>query len=114
MQNNHIQHIVADAPNADVKRWRQDMKKIAQIIMLVALTHFNVSGQDLEGSFLNPPDSAKPWVFWYWMQANATRDGITRDLEAMAETGIGGAMLMPIGQVRPQRPHSVQFSKTAW
>jgi len=31
------------------------------------------------------------------MQANATSDGITRDLEAMAETGIGGAYLMPIG-----------------
>ena len=20
----------------------------------------------------------KPWVYWYWMQANATRDGITQ------------------------------------
>jgi len=29
--------------------------------------------------------------------ANATSDGITRDLEAMAESGIGGTYLMPIG-----------------
>ena len=96
MQNNHIQHIVADAPNADVKRWRQDMKKIAQIIMLVALTHFNVSGQDLEGSFLNPPDSAKPWVFWFWINGNISREGITKDLEAMKRVGINGVLWMEV------------------
>ena len=54
---------------------------------------FNV----VEQAFLNPGESAKPWVYWYWMNANVTLDGITRDLEAMAEVGIGGAYLMPIG-----------------
>ena len=52
---------------------------------------------DLEDLFENPSEESKPWVYWYWMRANATREGITRDLEAMAETGIGGAYLMPIG-----------------
>jgi len=52
---------------------------------------------DLETVFQNPPDEAKPWVYWYWMRANATSKGITKDLEAMAETGVGGAVLMPIG-----------------
>jgi hypothetical protein len=55
------------------------------------------AGDELEKAFADPPDAARPWVYWYWMQANATSDGITRDLEAMAETGIGGAYLMPIG-----------------
>ena len=52
---------------------------------------------DLETLFANPSEESKPWVYWYWMRANATREGITRDLEAMAETGLGGAYLMPIG-----------------
>ena len=52
----------------------------------------------IESVFTNPPSSAKPWVYWYWMRANVTSDGITRDLEAMAEVGIGGAYLMSIGQ----------------
>lgn len=56
----------------------------------------------LADSFTHPPDEAKPWVFWYWMSANVTRDGITRDLEAMAETGIGGAYLMSIGPADKQ------------
>mgnify|MGYP006138207509 FL=1 len=55
------------------------------------------AAEDSAGDFANPPFSARPWVYWYWMQANATRDGITKDLEAMAQSGIGGAYLMPIG-----------------
>ncbi len=55
------------------------------------------SGIPLETVFANPSEAAKPWVYWYWMRANATSEGITKDLEAMAETGVGGAYLMPIG-----------------
>jgi hypothetical protein len=51
---------------------------------------------DLEKLFKNPPPSAKPWVFWYWMQAAVTKAGITADLEAMKQIGMGGAYLMPI------------------
>jgi hypothetical protein len=47
-------------------------------------------------AFLHPSEAAKPWVFWYWMQAAVTRGGITADLQAMKEAGIGGAYLMPI------------------
>lgn len=50
----------------------------------------------LRQHFLSPPASAKPWVFWYWMQAAVSKRGITADLEAMKEAGIGGAYLMPI------------------
>lgn len=46
--------------------------------------------------FQSPPESAKPWVFWYWMRAAVSAEGITADLEAMKEAGIGGAYLMPI------------------
>lgn len=51
---------------------------------------------DLEKLFKHPPQSAKPWVFWYWMQAAVTKAGITADLEAMKQAGMGGAYLMPI------------------
>jgi hypothetical protein len=45
---------------------------------------------------LHPGEAAKPWVFWYWMQGAVTREGITADLQAMKQAGIGGAYLMPI------------------
>ena len=51
----------------------------------------------LADAFRQPGEDAKPWVYWYWLNADVTREGITRDLEAMAETGVGGAYIMTIG-----------------
>lgn len=56
----------------------------------------DTSGPLTENLFLHPPAAAKPWVFWYWMQASVSKAGITADLEAMKEAGIGGAYLMSI------------------
>ena len=47
-------------------------------------------------AFLNPPESARPWVFWFWMSGNVSREGITADLEAMKRVGIGGVLIMDI------------------
>ena len=43
-----------------------------------------------ENSFVNPPSSARPFTWWHWINGNVTKEGITLDLEAMAEVGIGG------------------------
>ena len=51
----------------------------------------------LEG-FRNPPPSYRPWVYWYWIDENISREGITKDLEAMARVGIGKAL---IGHISP-------------
>ncbi|HWJ25280.1 MAG TPA: glycosyl hydrolase [Flavisolibacter sp.] len=75
---------------------------IAAIFALVSGTIYAQSktgytvSSDLYQSFQQPPESAKPWVFWYWMQAAVSKEGITADLEAMKQAGIGGAYLMPI------------------
>ncbi len=71
----------------------------------------------LEKNFLNPPASAKPWVFWYWMQAAVSKEGITADLEAMKEVGIGGAYLMPIKDTSsavPFQPTARQLTPEWW
>jgi hypothetical protein len=49
--------------------------------------------QDLRKAFVNPPDSTKPWVYWYWISDHISREGITRDLEMMAELGIGAGLI---------------------
>jgi hypothetical protein len=73
------------------------MKKIFSIIAFAFLCN-NIHAQkiDIENIFKNPPESAKPWVFWYWMNGCVSKAGITADLEAMKEVGLGGAYLMPI------------------
>lgn len=54
------------------------------------------AADSLEVSFRSPGEEAKPWVFWYWMSGNVTREGITYDLTAMARAGIGGAYIFAI------------------
>lgn len=75
--------------------------RVARIYILffaVVLTAaFNSAAQtQLEKDFLSPPPAARPWVFWYWMHGAVSKQGITADLEAMKQVGIGGAYLMPI------------------
>ena len=51
---------------------------------------------ELTSQFAKPPAIARPWVYWFWKNGNITRDGITADLEAMHEVGIGGVILMEV------------------
>ena len=44
-------------------------------------------GDALRRGFENPPDSAKPRVWWHWMNGNITKDGIQADLEWMKQIG---------------------------
>ena len=52
-----------------------------------------VSARTLEADFDNPPPDARPMVWWHWMGKNISREGITKDLEAMKDAGIGGATI---------------------
>ena len=47
----------------------------------------------LEQEFSQPPDSTKPRCYWYWMDGQISKDGITRDMEAMKRVGIGEAFI---------------------
>ncbi|MCG2614793.1 DNA-binding protein [Terrimonas sp. NA20] len=75
------------------------MKNKWLFILLIAFSVHNShaqTGADLETLFRKPPESAKPWVLWYWMQAASSKPGITADLEAMKQMGIGGAYMVMI------------------
>lgn len=56
---------------------------------LIALST-SLAAQTLEERFANPTPSAKPRVWWHWIDGNVTKEGITRDLEWMKRVGIGG------------------------
>src|SRR6266566_2024809 len=51
------------------------------------------SGDELERGFMKPPDSAKPRVWWHWLNGNVTKEGITADLEWMKRVGIAGMQM---------------------
>ena len=67
---------------------------------------------ELANHFATPPASARPWVYWFWLNGNITREGITADLEAMQRVGIGGVLIMEVDQGTPKGP--VAFAGPQW
>ncbi len=85
-------------------------------ILLVFVYSFS-AGQDssgkLDSEFRNPPKDTRPWVFWYWVDENISKPGITKDLEAMARVGIGQALIGHISP-GPVRGDARMLSKEWW
>ena len=48
--------------------------------------------------FKNPPGEARSTAYWAWLDSNVSKEGITADLEAMKEQGMGGALQMVLEQ----------------
>ena len=47
----------------------------------------------LYDDFKSPPDAARPWCYWYWVNGNVDRETVTADLEAMKKIGFGGVLM---------------------
>ncbi len=75
------------------------MKKhlLTFVVVILSLTSSGGAGNHLDSGFSNPPAEARPYVWWHWMNGNVTRKGITADLEALADAGIGGAWIFNMG-----------------
>ncbi len=68
--------------------------------------------EKLKQQFVSPPTSAKPWVYWYFMDGNLTREGMMADLAAMKKAGIGGAIFLEVNIGIPRGP--VNFMSPQW
>ena len=49
---------------------------------------------ELQRNFQTPPESARPGVYWYFMDGNVSKEGMTKDLEAMKQAGIGSVVFL--------------------
>ena len=87
-----------------------DRKLLSSLVMVAGLA---ASGADrLESAFVNPPESARPQTWWHWMNGNVTREGITADLEAMKQIGLGAATIFNVDCSIPAGP--VKFMSPEW
>ena len=70
------------------------------------------ASRDLEKGFASPPAACRPWVYWFWLNGNITKEGITADLEAMSRVGIGGVLIMEVDQGAPVG--RIDFMSARW
>jgi hypothetical protein len=72
-----------------------------------APAHSPENTDTLMRGFQDPPNGAKPRVWWHWMNGNIAPEGIKLDLEWMHRVGIGGVTIFEgainTPQVVPQR-----------
>lgn len=66
------------------------MTNIKLTLLLLGLTGMALAQSPLQTNFQNPPNAARPRVWWHWMNGNITKNGIQKDLEWMKRSGIGG------------------------
>jgi hypothetical protein len=79
------------------------MKKKLWLLLFTCLQIvFSGHAQDLRQSFKIPPQTAKPRVWWHWMNGNITKEGIRKDLLWMKEAGIGGFQNFDAGMATRQ------------
>ncbi len=115
-------HICACQPHGSTNRMRGHRKFFLINIMksprvflgsiLFGLAFAVAAADPLETGFLNPPDSAKPQTWWHWMNGNITQPGLTADLEAMKQIGLGGATIVNVDCDIPRG--NVAFMSAEW
>ncbi len=95
------------------------MKKLIHVIIAAVLPAALLSGADcaraasgdgrdkdrrdaLMEAFTEPPQSARPRVWWHWMNGNISKEGIRKDLLWMKSAGIAGFHNFDAGFSVPQ------------
>lgn len=71
------------------------MKRLSVSSLLLLLPAVLMAG-DLASDFDTPPAAARPWVRWWWLDRQS-EEGITLELEAVKEQGIGGVLIYACG-----------------
>jgi hypothetical protein len=94
------------------------MKNLISSIFFIFLITSLTDAQNplIESEFRDPPESVKVHAWWHWMGGNITREGITRDLEAMKSHGIFQATIFNIGEIYTKKVDvpKVKFNSPEW
>jgi hypothetical protein len=79
-------------------RWRL-LPLIAGALMSVPAP---CAADPLAAGFAAPPVDARPMTWMHWMNGNITQAGMTRDMEALADAGVGGVLIFSVSRGMPE------------
>jgi len=93
---------------------------LTSIVLLSTITAFaqttsQTSGDPLQSGFEDPPNGARPRVWWHWLNGNITKEGIQLDLEWMHRVGLGGFQNFDASLGTPQVvEHRLPYMTPEW
>lgn len=88
-------------------------KQAAHSVILNSLTSQDTFIiENLRKGFKNPPESARPGVYWYFMDGNMSKKAMTADLESMKKVGIAHAIFLEVNVGIPRG--KVDFLSEEW
>jgi len=70
------------------------------------------ASDSLNEEFVNPPDSARPGVYWYFLDGNLNAKEMVADLEAMKQAGLGTVLFLEVDLHIPKGP--VRLMSEPW
>ncbi len=86
------------------------------LILFLFILTTNAQTTLSKSEFKNPPTSSKVHVWWHWMGGNITKDGISKDLEAMKAHGVVEATIFNIGEIYTKKVAipKIKFNSPEW
>jgi len=91
------------------------MRRKLTIILFIVLFQFSSFGaqyEELISDFRTPAANNHLFCYWYWINDDISKEGISKDLAAMKEAGIGTAF---IGNINPpQQDGKVPLFSDLW
>jgi hypothetical protein len=89
--------------------------RLLSVLLISAIWVGPAIAADWEKDFVSPPPESRPRCYWYWMDGVFSKEGITRDLEAMKRVGIGNAYIGVIsGQGGPAGEKGLSALTDEW
>jgi len=98
-----------------MKTWNRTFLAVVSLMSVSGLAVGQNSEDTLRPAFRNPPDSARPLVWWHWMNGNISKEGIRLDLEWMHRAGIAGFQNFDAALATPQVvPKRLAYMTPEW
>jgi len=82
------------------------------IILLIFLGCTSEKEDSFYQGFIDPPVEAKPFLRWYWSGNHIEADEIKRELDSIAQKGIGGVEIFPVGM--PENAKDIGTEPVEW
>jgi hypothetical protein len=58
--------------------------------------------------------TSKPWTYWWWMGSAVDTFNLSRNLEMMQQSGLGGAHIIPIYGVKGEEENYIEYLSPEW